>query len=261
MVKTVNFPKILCTVRALYTYSSTESSSLSFEEGDSIDVLNQLDSGWWDGWCKGNRGWFPSNYVEVISQSNSNSSININNYKQQQQTKKHTETAGFPGCSLNSVDTLTSRSAKNSTEFAFTSNTATTAREKNNTNNRKSFQSSIRNSIRTSAVANELDEENDDEHTPPLPEGWTMHIATDGRTKFYFNQRTGGLRYTHPALLESENEEDDSCCSVEQDKCDDESKLRIDTNEFGSRATAKQHGKNYSSCCNSIKCQCEVCNS
>ncbi|KAI8060587.1 SH3 domain-containing protein [Gongronella butleri] len=57
---------ILCRVRALYTFDSTDRSSLDFIQGDTIDVLNKLPSGWWDGICNGTRGWFPSNYVQVL---------------------------------------------------------------------------------------------------------------------------------------------------------------------------------------------------
>ncbi|CDH54193.1 cell division control protein [Lichtheimia corymbifera JMRC:FSU:9682] len=63
----MSMPKILCTVRALHSFHSPEQSSLSFDKGDFIDVLSQLESGWWDGWCKGSRGWFPSNYVEMVN--------------------------------------------------------------------------------------------------------------------------------------------------------------------------------------------------
>ncbi|GAA5795389.1 hypothetical protein HPULCUR_000745 [Helicostylum pulchrum] len=59
-------PSLLCRVQALYAFESSDPSSLRFEEGDYIDVLAKLPSGWWDGWCNGNRGWFPSNYVKVI---------------------------------------------------------------------------------------------------------------------------------------------------------------------------------------------------
>jgi son of sevenless-like protein len=54
-------------VRALYDYQSTDTSSLSFRAGDLIEVLSQLESGWWDGLLDNERGWFPSNYVEVLS--------------------------------------------------------------------------------------------------------------------------------------------------------------------------------------------------
>ncbi|KAI9006686.1 SH3 domain-containing protein [Phycomyces nitens] len=59
---------ICCRVRALYSFNSNDPASLTFEENDQIDVLNKLDSGWWDGWCSGRRGWFPSNYVQVIEE-------------------------------------------------------------------------------------------------------------------------------------------------------------------------------------------------
>ncbi|BGP65911.1 Ras guanine nucleotide exchange factor bud5 [Rhodotorula toruloides] len=77
-------------VRALHTFdpssllSSTSSSSsqqiqscLAFEAGTVVRCLGRDESGWWDGevveWSGqdgeekvGNRGWFPSNYVEVL---------------------------------------------------------------------------------------------------------------------------------------------------------------------------------------------------
>ncbi|KAI8357794.1 ras guanine nucleotide exchange factor domain-containing protein [Blakeslea trispora] len=65
-------PSLLCTVQALYTFESSDPSSLRFEEGDFIDVLSKLSSGWWDGWCNGQRGWFPSNYVKIIKEYDGN---------------------------------------------------------------------------------------------------------------------------------------------------------------------------------------------
>ena len=54
-------------VRALYNYDSDDRTSLSFREGDVIQVITQLTSGWWDGVIKGVRGWFPSNYCVVVT--------------------------------------------------------------------------------------------------------------------------------------------------------------------------------------------------
>lgn len=54
------------TVRALYDYQSSDQDLLSFKKGDVIEVITQLDSGWWDGFLHNVRGWFPSNHVEVI---------------------------------------------------------------------------------------------------------------------------------------------------------------------------------------------------
>lgn len=53
-------------VRALYDYEADDPTSLSFRQGDKIRVLTQLESGWWDGFLDGKRGWFPSNYCNQI---------------------------------------------------------------------------------------------------------------------------------------------------------------------------------------------------
>ncbi|CZT18952.1 related to cell division control protein 25 (GDP/GTP exchange factor) [Ramularia collo-cygni] len=54
-------------VRALYDYDADDRTSLSFRQGDIIQVITQLESGWWDGVIRGTRGWFPSNYCAVVS--------------------------------------------------------------------------------------------------------------------------------------------------------------------------------------------------
>jgi son of sevenless-like protein len=53
--------------RALFDYQTDNDSSLSFRKDDIIEVLTRLESGWWDGLLGQERGWFPSNYVTVIS--------------------------------------------------------------------------------------------------------------------------------------------------------------------------------------------------
>ncbi|EPE06069.1 cell division control protein [Ophiostoma piceae UAMH 11346] len=54
-------------VRALYDYEADDRTSLSFHEGDIIQVITQLESGWWDGVINGVRGWFPSNYCQQVT--------------------------------------------------------------------------------------------------------------------------------------------------------------------------------------------------
>ncbi|KIV87709.1 hypothetical protein PV11_03238 [Exophiala sideris] len=56
-------------VRALYDYDADDHTSLSFRRGEIIQVLTQLESGWWDGVINNVRGWFPSNYTVEISNS------------------------------------------------------------------------------------------------------------------------------------------------------------------------------------------------
>lgn len=60
-------------VRALYDYDADDRTSLSFRQGDIIQVITQLESGWWDGVIHGVRGWFPSNYCAVVSSANGDS--------------------------------------------------------------------------------------------------------------------------------------------------------------------------------------------
>lgn len=52
-------------VRALYDWVGEDPAELSFSKGDIIQVLTQLESGWWDGVLHETRGWFPSNYCRV----------------------------------------------------------------------------------------------------------------------------------------------------------------------------------------------------
>lgn len=54
-------------VRALYDYEADDRTSLSFRQGDTIQVITQLASGWWDGIINGVRGWFPSNYCVIVT--------------------------------------------------------------------------------------------------------------------------------------------------------------------------------------------------
>lgn len=51
-------------VTALHDFASSNSTCLSFRAGQVIKVFNRDQSGWWDGELDGQRGWFPSNYVD-----------------------------------------------------------------------------------------------------------------------------------------------------------------------------------------------------
>lgn len=60
------FTTLFC--RALYDYDAQDASALSFRRNDIIEILSQEPSGWWDGLLGDERGWFPSNYVDIISE-------------------------------------------------------------------------------------------------------------------------------------------------------------------------------------------------
>lgn len=56
-------------VRALYTYEAQQPDELSFEEGDTLYILDQKDQDWWKAKCGRNAGLIPSNYVEENTES------------------------------------------------------------------------------------------------------------------------------------------------------------------------------------------------
>jgi len=72
-------------VRALFDFTGQDTSSLSFKRGDVIEVLNTLPSGWWDGLLDDERGWFPSNYVQAITEHEAEAELSLRLGLQQQQ--------------------------------------------------------------------------------------------------------------------------------------------------------------------------------
>lgn len=52
--------------QALWDYEDDDRTCLNFHKGDVIQIITQLESGWWDGVLHGIRGWFPSNYCKLI---------------------------------------------------------------------------------------------------------------------------------------------------------------------------------------------------
>lgn len=229
MATTAKFPKIICRVKALYAFSSTEKSSLSFEKDEYIEVLSQLDSGWWDGWCKGNRGWFPSNYVEIIDVnpdlvSEMNISLNSRSGR-----NSPTSPAPFPPSiqnndddseeearTINLIRNMNNNSTSNTPMTLSRPHSLTLANNKPATppprRNQQRQQQNIQEEHQIHTIRPQLyeeeEEEEENDHTN-LPEGWTLQIADDGLTKFYFNQQTGGLRWNHPGISDSDSDDDE----------------------------------------------------
>ncbi|XP_022535740.2 nostrin isoform X1 [Astyanax mexicanus] len=52
--------------KALYDYSSERTDELNIKEGDLLNILQKDDSGWWFGELNGERGHFPSTYIEEL---------------------------------------------------------------------------------------------------------------------------------------------------------------------------------------------------
>lgn len=58
-----------------------------------IEVLTRLESGWWDGLLGDERGWFPSNYVTVISDEEAEMALSASEYSSMQQVSEIDSTA------------------------------------------------------------------------------------------------------------------------------------------------------------------------
>lgn len=55
------------TARALYDYQAEDDTEVTFDPGDIITQIEQIDEGWWRGQApSGEFGLFPANYVELI---------------------------------------------------------------------------------------------------------------------------------------------------------------------------------------------------
>jgi son of sevenless-like protein len=82
--------------RAKYDYQSADDASLSFRRGDIIEVLTRLETGWWDGLLGEERGWFPSNYVDIISDEEADIGLAAWELQQQQQQQQQTNVQLMP---------------------------------------------------------------------------------------------------------------------------------------------------------------------
>ncbi|XP_018969886.2 nostrin [Cyprinus carpio] len=52
--------------KALYSFTSEREDELNINEGDVLDIFQKDDTGWWFGELNGQRGHFPSTYVEEL---------------------------------------------------------------------------------------------------------------------------------------------------------------------------------------------------
>ncbi|KAK6179875.1 hypothetical protein SNE40_012130 [Patella caerulea] len=56
-------------VQALYKYDAQQPDELSFDEGDTLYILDMSDSNWWKAKCGKRAGLIPSNYVSEHTES------------------------------------------------------------------------------------------------------------------------------------------------------------------------------------------------
>jgi hypothetical protein len=65
------------TAKAVVRFLSADDPSFSFNENDVILIIDQDDKGWFQGSLNGKQGWFPSSYVEIISDESASDNPNM----------------------------------------------------------------------------------------------------------------------------------------------------------------------------------------
>ncbi|XP_042225696.1 src substrate cortactin-like isoform X9 [Homarus americanus] len=55
------------TAYALFDYQAADTDEISFDPDDILTNIEMIDEGWWRGWCNGQYGLFPANYVHLHS--------------------------------------------------------------------------------------------------------------------------------------------------------------------------------------------------
>ncbi|CAO3594389.1 unnamed protein product [Absidia cylindrospora] len=184
---------IICRVRALYSFKSNDRSSLQFEQGDCIEVLNKLKSGWWDGWCNGFRGWFPSNYVQVIEEYTNAIVVELPdiNTKQQNQTTLPQQ---------NPVGALTRPYTPNSSPPM-----PRIPRDGVPLQRNQEYRLSLpyNNTIDINIQQQQQQQKQQQQTRVALPANWIMEMTEDGTDCYYYNKLTGEMQISPPALPSS----------------------------------------------------------
>jgi son of sevenless len=96
--------------RAKYDYQSADDASLSFRKSDIIEVLTRLETGWWDGLLGEERGWFPSNYVDIITDEEADIGLAALELQQQQQQQQQANVQLMPTYPLSSSQSTSTQS-------------------------------------------------------------------------------------------------------------------------------------------------------
>ncbi|CAG8746860.1 598_t:CDS:2, partial [Acaulospora colombiana] len=176
----------------LYDFHSTDVSSLSFRRDDIIQVLTRLESGWWDGLCNGERGWFPSNYVTDISNEeemldeNEQASDWIPQRTPDGDLFYYNQRTGERTWELSMDDAESARSVnpRDSSSIGEGVNQGNITSSNNSITTR-----STTNSPRSSVLT----------RSRQLPENWIQQPTEDGNTYYYYNTITKETRWTYPS--------------------------------------------------------------
>ncbi|GJJ15620.1 hypothetical protein Clacol_009898 [Clathrus columnatus] len=214
--QTEYLPVIFC--RALYDYQAEDLSSLSFSKGDIIEVLTQLETGWWDGLLHGQRGWFPSNYVIPISEQEAELELRINHEEGEwgQDSQEHigpTNDFWMPQVTMDGrvskifyVNTQTGESA-NELPSEIDSEVDGVHNGSFSKSNFQTGTSYLHRNENTTAVVPESTTAGFGlPRRTGTPEPWVKRLADDGMSYYYFNTVDSTIRWTPPSPIRTSHQ-------------------------------------------------------
>ncbi|KAM8823836.1 SH3 domain-containing kinase-binding protein 1 isoform 3-T3 [Spinachia spinachia] len=62
--------------KAAFSYAPQHEDELELKIGDVIEIISEVEEGWWEGFVNGKTGMFPSNFTKVIQAESETSSLN-----------------------------------------------------------------------------------------------------------------------------------------------------------------------------------------
>ncbi|KAL6097577.1 sh3kbp1 [Pungitius sinensis] len=62
--------------KAAFSYAPQHEDELELKIGDVIEIISEVEEGWWEGFVNGKTGMFPSNFTKVIQTESETSSLN-----------------------------------------------------------------------------------------------------------------------------------------------------------------------------------------
>ncbi|CAG8644052.1 40260_t:CDS:10 [Gigaspora margarita] len=149
-----------------------------------IDYSHELESGWWDGLCNGERGWFPSNYVTNLDDEDDISDDDKLADWIPQQTPDGV------------IFYYNTRTGESSWELPIDDNDK---HIDDNSTARDSSSASLGNSNDTGTGVSSISSTISSFIKPrPLPENWITQSTEDGNTYYYLNTVTQEVRWTYP---------------------------------------------------------------
>jgi son of sevenless-like protein len=170
--------------RAKYDYQSADDASLSFRRGDIIEVLTRLETGWWDGLLGEERGWFPSNYVDIITDEEADiglAALELQQQQQQlQQLQQQQQQQQQQATNIQLMPTYPSSSSESTSTQSRLSTTSTVAQSRLHNDHRTWLDADTDSSPSNGRSVDELTLTGSEGETLPS-DYWVPRVTHDGR--------------------------------------------------------------------------------